>query len=305
MGGNMCRNKLKSYVMLILTGMLIVGGTTACTNKVEATNQEVTQSIANHKVENEEIELLIIQNKAIVANEFMTKHGLAYDKDFWQTKVNGITPEQKLQEVSEEQYKRIQAEKQLAKDWGLEEETSFEYFKEEFENENRKRKEMLEQGKVIYGPKQYSLEQYYAYTNSNRTLRLSEQIIKRGMITEEEIVDYYELQKEQLYMKPYSYELDIIKMGANDEVIEKHHLTLDEENLRTYSKRNPEFFEKAISLKQGEEFRIEKNGNEVYEVTCQEVIENGYVPLEEVEDHVKTNLANEKLNQIIAEMIIE
>lgn len=292
--------KRKKYMVIMLVVITIVITITKMYSMgVEGKVIPNATSESLYSIEQEEIEMIMAQNKALVANEITREYEVEYDSNFWEKQVGGSTPQEKLYQTALQIYYQTKAEQILANKWGIEENISYKAFLEEFDEENKKREQMLKEGKVIYGPKKYTKEQYYAYRNSNRRITLEEYILKNSQITSEDIESYYELNKDQLYIKPNTYELFISKLNEQGNIVETHVLVLDEENTRTYSKTYWEFIQKVFELKEGEQFKTTSYQGEVYEVNCQKISSNGYMLLEEVQDHIKNLLAKEELNSLI------
>lgn len=68
-----------------------------------------------------------------------------------------------------------------------------------WQNENKRRKTYLDQGKIIYGCKSYTKEQYRAYVVSNRLILKCQEIISSGKISDEQVNTYYDTFKERRY----------------------------------------------------------------------------------------------------------
>ncbi|MEG0388000.1 MAG: hypothetical protein RR582_06685, partial [Niameybacter sp.] len=263
-------NKRKKCLgILIGIFLLIIGGNGYATwAKMEGVG---TEKVAGYVIDLEEITFVMEQNRSMIANEFVTKYGIPYDENFWKTKVEGITLEQRLYEVSLEECRKSKAQQILAVKWGLESDISYTMFLKKFNKENETRTKMLKEGQIIYGPKQYTLEQYYSYTKSNRESKLYAEIIKKEMINEEDITRYYEQNKERLYRVIDTYQLLISKQDEENAISESWSLEIDTQNMRTYSKRYPEFVEALKEVKQGEYFSIQNELGDRYLIECKEI----------------------------------
>ena len=198
----------------------------------------------------------------------------------------------------------IEAEKQLAVEWKLEKKITDNEFLKAFENENKARKQMLKEGQVIYGPQQYTLEQYYAYTNRTRTRKLCNEVIQRGLIKAEDISSYYEKNKEKDYRMSDTIKLKIREFDSKEKTnTVSSTLEINPENIRYYAKVKPELLKIVQSLKQQEKMEIVNDTGKIYEIECQERRQNGYIGKSELYDNIQERLAQEYLKSLLSEII--
>lgn len=253
----------------------------------------------------EEFELVKNKNKAIVTNLFVGGHGVKYNQQFWDTPTKGKTPRQKLEEVALEECIHIKAEQMLSLQFGLEEDISYERFLHNFKEENKKRNKMILGGQVVYGPMQYTLEQYYAYTNSNRRTALCREILRRGMISEEEIIRFYNDFKDNLYKKPDTYKLliDQVSKKAKQECAAE--MEINPENIRLYAKQYPKLIQSLQVIQEGDCIELQDSKGQVYVIKCQKKITNGYFKQVEVKDDIKDRLVRSKRDDLVKKLIKE
>ena len=215
------------------------------------------------------------------------------------------TTDQKLEELALKECIQTKAEQILALHFDLEEAMSFETFLDCFKQENARRKQMLLQGEIVYGPRQYTLEQYYAYTNNNRRTALCREILRRGMVGEEEIIRFYEAFKESLYKRPDTYQLQIHQVDKETKQEAVKEIEINPENIRVYAKQYPKLIQNLKVIQEGEQIKLQDSKGQVYVIHCQRKIANGYFKQAEVKDNIKDRLARSKRDHLVEEIIKE
>lgn len=89
-------------------------------------------------------------------------------------------------------------EQQMLKDYGIVEDISYSAFCEKLKEENAGRKEAIQAGEKIYGPKEYDARVYYDYIYSEAKERLIKEVLV-NQILEEQIQDF--AQKNEIEIK--------------------------------------------------------------------------------------------------------
>ena len=118
--------KTKRHMIIILVVITIVITITKIYSMgVEGKTIPNVASESPYNIEHEELEMIMAQNKALVANEISREYGVEYGSEFWETQIKGSTPQEKLYQVALEIYYQTKAEQMLAKQWGLEEDISY------------------------------------------------------------------------------------------------------------------------------------------------------------------------------------
>lgn len=242
-------------------------------------------------VAKEEFELVKNKHRAIISNQLCNN---AMSEELF---------DQKLEEAALKECIQIKAEQMLAIQFGLEADLSFETFLKDFEAENAKRNKMLLRSERIYGPTQYTLEQYYSYINYNRKKALHREIIRRGMVEEEEILRFYEQSKERLYRKPHTY---ILQIYRGDQIVHKQwvkEIEINPENTRMYAKQYPELVYHLKDIQEEKSITLEDVQGEIYLIHCKKKMTNGWFELIEVKDNIKDRLARGKQEELVKQMI--
>lgn len=291
---------MKKYLYSGL-GLLIL--CIACLAWVAPSKAHAPVTVLGHPIVQEELDLVMSQNRSLIANAFPLAEGMSYDEAFWSTPVNGVTPSQKLYETALASCTRTKLQQILALDWGLETAISYEAFVQAFEAENAKREKMLANGEVIYGPKQYTLEQYYAYVNKNRELALRDTILQKGLITDEAVAAYYETEKANRYRLIDTYTLTIQTLDDQGASVATDSLTIDPENLRIYAKEYGNLIPLLDTLVPDQTVEIKDPSGKVYLLTCVSRTPSGYAPFEEVRDNIREILAFEHLDRLLNELL--
>ena len=110
---------------------------------------------------------------------------------------------------------RIKIQQLKAKELGLIEDCSYNRFLIDFKAENARRKSELENHEVIYGPTQFSEENYYNYKFSNLVLQLKQVLAEREFkITDSDLKIRYEKEKNKSFKMP-DY-IQVVKFEVND-----------------------------------------------------------------------------------------
>lgn len=285
------------YVLMSI-GVLVLG-----IGGLSVKGQKIAE-VEGYKISQQELELVRQKHKANVANEFVVDKGIIYDEDFWTTPVEGVTPQAVLDRKALEECIAIKKMQVLALEWGLEEDISYQAFEKKLEEENIRRQEKLSRGEVVYGPKVYQRQEYYAYCNRNREIALCNEIIKRGDISEVECLNYYEANKEARYHRPDTYTLQVIKEDDKGEVLESSTQMIGPDNMREYEKRYPGLVGWLESLEQDREVCVEDGRGSNYKIKCQSKVSNGYLPLESVRSNIEELLAKQELEALLKDYTI-
>lgn len=147
-------------------------------------------------------------HKANVYSYFHEHYKVIDGPDFWTSSYGGEIPidmakERALNKAVERKIIQI-----LAYDEGLIEDISYSAFLESLRLENDRRRQYVEENKIIYGPKQYDERLYYLYQQSNMLIDLKE-LLKNNTFkpTEDELRFLYENLREDRYK-----ELDEMKI---------------------------------------------------------------------------------------------
>jgi hypothetical protein len=125
-------------------------------------------------------------------------------RNFWIQNCNGTTPKEILHKKTVEKIVRQKVQQELFKELGLIKDIRYTVFLEDLEKLNQERKQAVEQGKVVYGPIQYTQLQYYGHWMTTMQTRAKDKLRKEQLnITETKIREYYSRNKNQFKTAGY------------------------------------------------------------------------------------------------------
>jgi hypothetical protein len=137
--------------------------------------------LAGDSVSRAEWDFFLAPEKAGVFAYFHGKYGAEDAPDFWTREFHGERPMDMLQARARKNLVRAKLEQRLACRAGLLPDPGWSAFLADFERENRRRAQALQEGKPVYGPKQLEMRAYYAYRQSNLVIQLKRALAKDGM----------------------------------------------------------------------------------------------------------------------------
>lgn len=208
----------------------------------------------------------------------------------------------------------------LAKEQGIIGDCSFETIKEMYNEENEHRKG----DDIVYGVTGFDFSSYYDWLLSNFELQLEN--IEEGSISQGDIENYYELNKDRIALKPVEYICNQYKLEYSKHVFERIQGLLDnnsgfEEIGYEFDVRSDETSydmsnEKAISvmtpnllsaLKGSEVGDIISvvDSNVIYVLEVYNKSEPQYEQISAVSSKIKTIIAKEKIDKIIEKKIAD
>ncbi len=123
-----------------------------------------------------------------VVTYFYNTYGVEQSESFWNDEHGGETPNERFFKLVLDEAVRLKTEQLIMVDYGVTDDISYETYYNSFVTENKRRLKALENNEIIYGPKQYSLKNYFDYVHNNRLIELKALINKE--VTGEDITDY-------------------------------------------------------------------------------------------------------------------
>jgi len=297
--------------------------------------------VNNEPVSKEEFNQVITRNRAKIYTYFNTKYGSTDSKNFWQSSYNGENPAETIKKEAVKQCVRIKIEQILAKEKGIIEDTSYSGFLNKLKSENTKRKEVVKNNGILYGPIQYSEDNYFSYVHSNMVIRLKEKLEEDELsINNQELKNFYDSIKRERYSKqdyikiykiylPFDVE-NVGKISDKQEKkkrIEEAKLRLDKEEpfevvakacnkdgavlkqifddstARADSRINAELKAQAVNLDIGQISEIFEAKNAFYIIKCEDRKHMGFKSFEEVKDIVKKDYVNRQYEKLIDELV--
>jgi hypothetical protein len=170
-----------------------------------------------------ELKLCEEKFKPSVILEYKTNYYLNYDENFWNNTSVDESPAHHLRKKALNEAIQIKIQQQLAREMGLVKDITYKAFLVNYRNENLRRKEDLLKHKVIYGPTQYTEENYYDYLFSNLVLKLKQELGKSKFNhSEAQLRIMYDNVKDSLYKLPDLLVVRKITISTEKKHAEKH-----------------------------------------------------------------------------------
>ena len=294
-------------------------------------------TINGFKISEEEFLEAASQRKYEVTSYFSGKSGGNVDAGFWEREMEGEVPYEKLAEAAIEELKYFHAVYGLAAEKGYIEDESYESFLKRWELENKVRKEKIENGEVVYGLSEYSLDLYREYEMDTIQKSYCENLENEGMdITDAERAQYYAehleyYKREDDRILDYiriDYETENISEGQVKELKESltsvykdmdkehslsdmvrederlspylEHADITADELNFYSRSISDVLEYAWDLSTGESTSVLDDNGCLYLIECTERKANDEVAVDEVKDNINKALREERYDEIVA-----
>ena len=205
------------------------------------------------------------------------------------------------------------------------------------ETEKKSRADKVAKGEPVYGLSEFTLELYREYEMDSIQKQYCADLNNEGMeISDEDREQYYEEKKDQLFRRDDDIALDYVKIpytqegmdeGRKDElhsILTQIYKDMDAEHFLAelagqesqilpylkqqefssgeagvYSRVLGDILEYAWELKTGESTAVLDENGALYLVQCSERTENGYIPIDEVQDHINKALREERYDEIV------
>lgn len=136
-----------------------------------------------------EFEEEMLLHRGTVAADFIQRHGPVDGGDFWHTRRDGETASEMLSRATLDGMVRITVQRALMREYGMAVPKDYDAFLASWKAENKRRAEVLAEGGIIYGPRQYSLAVWRDYWFSNAVIELKRRLVQnhRLVIPEQEM----------------------------------------------------------------------------------------------------------------------
>lgn len=325
-------SKKVSWISVILLTILVI----SIAMVVSFMKREMGVAIINGEtISIKEFELIMKKQAADTSIYFMKKYGVSIqNKDFWNTDYSGEVPLKVLKEKSLDEIGKIKVQQLFAREKGITKSINYEDIINDMVKENKMRILAKKEGKVIFGPVQYSEEMYYDYAFSNMVLKLKENLSQKELVSTENVLkEYYERNKEVLfknqdviktnlitvnYNKPANRQkanivmeeikaavgkgkgLDDIK--GNDELkISMKELTFDSNPMSEDDIRH-NFLSAVKKLSVGKVSEVFDVGTSIYLIQVTDKKDSGYKSYDEAKQVVIQNCADKKYNEFFDEL---
>ncbi|MCF8381591.1 MAG: hypothetical protein K9H49_18605 [Bacteroidales bacterium] len=156
---------------------------------VLACNKENTNVIAHvnqYPISKSELKYWMLLQRAEVYIFFYEEYGIIDSDDFWEQKVEGDSPLDKLKELALEKAVRCKAQQILALEKGIVKQIDFDQIISNMDDENKRRKAKVEKGEVVYGQLEFTKRTYFAHEFDKMILKLIPELIKSELKPSEE-----------------------------------------------------------------------------------------------------------------------
>lgn len=208
-----------------------------------------------------------------------------------------------------------------ARQYGLIESDEYSDLEAQLEKENEQREKAVEQGRVIYGPTQYTMETYIKYIcGSMEPLLIEKMKGKELAYTEEDVRSYYEENKEHIAVQEAAMQFEVViasrenkgllkKISREEAAIECAELSTDvftvsemefQENSVVYN-RNPELMEHLFGMEPEDRYLTEDTEGSAYLYVCKGKKESCILPYEQVKERVENMYLRSEFEKILSQ----
>lgn len=307
----------KRYTAFLLIGAVILCFGVVCLVKFKYSEMQPIMYVNGEKVTIREFkQRMEYDYRAVTIDYFFRNWGAQVDEEFWSKNFDGVTPREYLTEKTIENCALIKLQTLKMKEMGLINDISYQSFLRDLKTENQRRKENVQKGGIIYGPEQYSENEYFEYVFSNLRKELKEKMATElGWNEESRLQEYYETLKDVYYK--YSDDIEIMKLvipydnstkaenylklekvvkaSVDEESFEKAASVLGKlefQNFTEESARNDSrYFESlklaAMSMEPDSVSQVIDDGENLSVIYCISKIDGGYMPFDSIRDNVR------------------
>ena len=217
----------------------------------------------------------------------------------------------------------------LAVERGYLSDAGFEAMQQDMERINSQRQEALEEGAIITGFSNFSLNDYIDYRTSSLRLQFCNDLENpENQVTDEEILRRYEADRDNLYRQPDAVELAfvVISSGTEDQkqllesarqiAVQKgslaaaveeipqlqeffQEISVDPTTYSTYARSHSDILAYSDDLNTGEFSQVLDFDGWLCLIECRERIDYDYVPLEDVQSIVVQSIRTERYDAMI------
>lgn len=273
-------------------------------------------------VTKEEYSYFVSNKKAEIINEYLEDGDRPINKEFWETPVDGETPEQKLKEEALEQCIDAKIQLQLMKEKGIYEDISYQGLYQLAQDYNQK----AEKSDVVYGLKSIDMNQFYSYFIDTGALELMNILSEELVATEDEIETAYQEMKEEAAQKTVTVQViqlpetqesekkleqicKLVEEGEDLETLASEEDIMDgfsentflESELYDKTGRINEVIKQSFTLTPGEVSNVFSYNNALWLVKCLSSEEKGYYSFDAMNEAAKEQVISEKYDALIAE----
>lgn len=296
--------------------------------------------IDNEEVTVQEFRQQILSVRGEVMAYFREKYGAESGQGFWTNSYGGEIPSEVAKEKAMAQVIKNKEQLILAKNKGFLKNAGYKDILKEMKAENKRRKNAVRAGEVIYGQLEFNEETYFEYVMAGIERELKESMSEQWNVTEQEIKGRYDEMKEDFYTEGRKVRIKKIQLsyGEEDGTVNKALMNkqknriekimeqlrkgkdfetaaseleegpegaeqvFDTQTADRDARLNPELREISSEMKPGQVSDIIEESNSFYIVKCVENTPLTYTPLEEVKDNIEQICIDEKYRTFIEGM---
>lgn len=320
-------------VSLILTAAILITAIALIKSKTTIEDFDIVATVDGYEIYAKELSERMSAEKSYVIEEFSDYEG-EYDKNFWDSEINGTKPIDVLRQRAFENLVRYKVEQKIAVENGViqKSDATYQAFLQSLEKENNERSQKVASGQPVYGVKSYNESSYFTYIYSNMQIENRSALGEEGgdlYADESTLKKWYESVKKEKYPKSDIFEFDyyyisyenaenpqekqanaqaIIEqvknaLGAGDDKYIKENigkmfslkaLNIDDENASDIQKTMPEFYNELPSLKEGDISSVFSENGNCFVAVCKSRKSGGYKEFEEYKTAMYSEYLAEK-----------
>lgn len=198
-------------ILVILTAVLVLAGCTTDKNrnKENVSSESAVLYVGDEPVSEEEYRMLAEEYSNQIYMQYTTDQ--VNSEDFWETKIDGTAPWERLDELIREELVHNYTVRRLGVELSVTEDYTYEDLLAAGEKENDSRSDtMSEEDGVIYGLTEFDEQTYYKYWYSNLETQVVNALINAGdAVTQDECREYYDAN-----LQEFSYDLGVSVLYA-------------------------------------------------------------------------------------------
>jgi hypothetical protein len=177
-------------LMLVLAGLFCACGNGASESgafqalpfEVQFHEEPSLLKVNGAEVTAEELDLIAVKHRGAVIDYYRRNLGASLDTFSWNASYHGKVPAESLLRRTLLDAVRIKVQQVLAQEYGVRGEVGFDSLERRWSAENAERREAAEQGKVLYGPVEYGLREYYEQDLKSLDLALMQMLEEKGVL---------------------------------------------------------------------------------------------------------------------------
>jgi len=141
-------------------------------------NTNIVASVNQYPIYKSELRYWMLLQRAEVYNYYYKEFGIVDSDDFWEQKVEGVSPLEMLKRLALEKAVRCKIQQILALEKGLVDQIDFDEIISKMAVENIRRKEKVENNEVVYGQIEFTERTFFAHEFDKMILKLKPELLK-------------------------------------------------------------------------------------------------------------------------------